>query len=59
MGDEIVVIDSAHCATPNINSDYTFFSFHPYKPICSSDGGMISTDDLESKNYFKNYRKFW
>tara|TARA_A100001515_G_scaffold125947_1_gene110964 strand:- start:4105 stop:5076 length:972 start_codon:yes stop_codon:yes gene_type:complete len=58
MGDEIVVIDSAHCVTPTMKSDYTFFSFHPYKPICSSDGGMISTDDLESKNYFTSYRNF-
>lgn len=58
IGDEIVITDSAHCATPTIKSDYTFFSFHPYKPICSSDGGMISTDDLESKNYFTSYRNF-
>ena len=46
LGDEIVVVDSAHCATPTLDADYAFFSFHPYKPICTSDGGMISTDEL-------------
>ena len=39
VGDEIVVVDSAHCATPTIESDFVFFSFHTYKPICTSDGG--------------------
>tara|TARA_R110002020_G_scaffold51776_2_gene146277 strand:- start:6185 stop:7129 length:945 start_codon:yes stop_codon:yes gene_type:complete len=57
-GDEIVVIDSAHCVTPIIKCDFSFFSFHPYKPICSSDGGMISTDDLKATEYFRNYRNF-
>ena len=55
---EIIIADSAHCVTPTIKSDFTFFSFHPYKPICSSDGGMISTDDLEATKYFQNYRNF-
>ena len=58
IGDEIIVVDSAHCVTPTIKSDYIFFSFHPYKPICSSDGGMISTDIEEANEYFKNYRNF-
>jgi dTDP-4-amino-4,6-dideoxygalactose transaminase len=58
VGDEIVVVDSAHCATPTIQSDFIFFSFHPYKPICTSDGGMISTDIKEAAEYFKNYRNF-
>ena len=57
-GDEIVVVDSAHCVTPTIKCDFSFFSFHPYKPICSSDGGMISTDDSEATEYFRNYRNF-
>ena len=57
-GDEIVIADSAHCVTPTIECDFSFFSFHPYKPICSSDGGMISTDDLEATEYFQNYRNF-
>ena len=58
MGDEIVVVDSAHCVTPTIKSDFIFFSFHPYKPICSSDGGMISTEDQEAAEWFGNYRNF-
>lgn len=58
FGDEIIVVDSAHCVTPAIKSDFIFFSFHPYKPICTSDGGMISTDMDEAANYFNNYRNF-
>ena len=58
VGDEIVVVDSAHCATPTIKSDFVFFSFHTYKPICTSDGGMISTDIEEADFYFKSYRNF-
>jgi len=58
VGDEIVVVDSAHCATPTIKSDFTFFSFHPYKPICSSDGGMISTDDQEASEWLQAYKNF-
>ena len=55
---EIVVADSAHCVTPTIKSDFTFFSFHATKPISSSDGGMISTDDLKASKYFQNYKNF-
>lgn len=58
IGDEIVVTDSAHCTTPTINSDFCFFSFHPYKAICTSDGGMISTNIKEASNYFASYRNF-
>lgn len=58
VGDEIIVVDSAHCPTPTICSDYIFFSFHPYKPICASDGGMISTDNEYASEYFKKYRNF-
>jgi len=58
IGDEVVVVDSAHCATPTVKSNFLFFSFHPYKPICSSDGGMISTDDEEASNFFNSYRNF-
>ena len=57
-GDEIVVVDSAHCVSPKIKSHFTFFSFHPYKPICSSDGGMISTDDGKASDFFRRYRNF-
>ena len=55
---EIIIADSAHCVTPTIKCDFSFFSFHPYKPICSSDGGMISTDDLDATEYFQNYKNF-
>lgn len=55
---EIIVVDSAHCVTPQIKSDFTFFSFHPYKPIAASDGGMISTDDESASEWFKSYRNF-
>lgn len=58
VGDEIVVVDSAHCVTPIINSDFIFFSFHPCKPICSSDGGMISTDNQEASEWFQSYKNF-
>lgn len=57
-GDEIVVVDSAHCATPTLKSDFTFFSFHPFKPIAASDGGMISTDDEHAALWFESYRNF-
>ena len=57
-GDETLVVDSAHCVTPKIKSDFTFFSFHPYKPICSSDGGMISTDCKKARDFFNCYRNF-
>ncbi len=56
--EEIIVIDSAHCVTPTIKSDFIFFSFHPYKPICTSDGGMISTNNPQADDYFRLYRNF-
>lgn len=55
---EVIVVDSAQCATPTIKSDFVFFSFHPCKPICTSDGGMISTNDSNADNYFRSYRNF-
>ena len=56
--DEIVVVDAAHCPTPTIESDFTFFSFHPVKPICSPDGGIIATDIDAAAQYFRAYRNF-
>ena len=58
LNDEIVVVDSAHCVTPTINSNFTFFSFHPFKPVACSDGGMISTNDQDSYDFFNLYRNF-
>jgi dTDP-4-amino-4,6-dideoxygalactose transaminase len=55
---EVIVVDSAHCVTPKIKCDFSFFSFHPLKPICSSDGGMLSTDDQEADSWFRRYRNF-
>jgi dTDP-4-amino-4,6-dideoxygalactose transaminase len=57
-GDEIVILDSAHCVTPRMLYDYAFFSFHPYKPICASDGGMISTNNKNAEQYFRSYKNF-
>lgn len=57
-GDEIVVIDAAHCPTPTIKYDFAFTSFHPTKPICSPDGGMIFTPNKEAADYFYSYRNF-
>lgn len=56
--DDMVVVDAAHCVTPTIKSDFTFFSFHPFKPIACSDGGMISTDNEDASNFFNLYRNF-
>lgn len=55
---EIIIADSAHCVTPTINSDFIFFSFHPYKPIAASDGGMISINCPKAADWFNNYRNF-
>jgi dTDP-4-amino-4,6-dideoxygalactose transaminase len=57
-GDEIVVIDAAHCPHPTIKCDFLFTSFHPTKPICSPDGGMLSTNVEEAARYFKSYKNF-
>jgi dTDP-4-amino-4,6-dideoxygalactose transaminase len=57
-GDEFIILDSAHCATPRSKSDVALFSFHPYKPITASDGGMISTDIEEIDQFARKYRNF-
>ena len=56
--DEIVVVDSAHCIEPTIESDYIFFSFHPIKPLTMSCGGLLATDDKEASDYIFSYRNF-
>jgi dTDP-4-amino-4,6-dideoxygalactose transaminase len=55
---EFIVLDSAHCSTPTMKSDVSLFSFHPYKPIAASDGGMLSTDFEEIAEYTRSYRNF-
>ena len=57
-GDEFIIMDSAHCAKPRAKSDVALFSFHPYKPIAASDGGMISTDIEEIDIFARKYRNF-
>ncbi len=58
LGDEIIVIDAAHCPTPTIKYNFAFFSFHPLKPIAMSDGGLIACDSEHAANYFTSYRNF-
>jgi len=55
---EFLIADSAHCSTPKIKCDVSLFSFHPYKPIAASDGGMISTDIEEIDEFARSYRNF-
>ena len=55
---DIIVVDSAHCIEPTIESDYIFFSFHPVKPLSMSSGGMLSTDDMGAYDYISKYRNF-
>jgi len=55
---DIVVVDSAHCIAPIIESDYTFFSFHPVKPVAMSSGGLLATDNKEANDYIRRYRNF-
>ena len=57
-GDEFIVLDSAHCSTPTMKSHVSLFSFHPYKPIAATDGGMLSTDVEEIDEYARSYRNF-
>jgi dTDP-4-amino-4,6-dideoxygalactose transaminase len=57
-GDEIIVVDSAHSINPNIESDFKLFAFYPTKPICMSQGGIISTNSVEAEAYCKKFRNF-
>tara|TARA_B100000287_G_scaffold240759_1_gene226307 strand:+ start:1635 stop:2702 length:1068 start_codon:yes stop_codon:yes gene_type:complete len=56
--DEIVVVDSAHCIQPTIESDFIFFSFHPIKPLAMSCGGLLATDGPIADEYIRSYRNF-
>jgi len=56
--DDILVVDSAHCIEPTIESDFIFFSFHPIKPLTMSCGGLLGTDDEEANEYIRRYRNF-
>lgn len=54
----ILVLDSAHCISPTMKYDYAFYSFHPVKPVCMSNGGLLSTDDKEASEYMYSCRNF-
>lgn len=54
----ILALDSAHCISPTLNYDYAFYSFHPVKPICMSNGGLLATDCSRSDNYMRLGRNF-
>ena len=53
-----LVLDSAHCISPKMGHDYAFYSFHPVKPICMSNGGLLATDDKKSAEYMFSGRNF-
>lgn len=54
----ILVLDSAHCINPTTEYDYAFYSFHPVKPVCMSNGGLLSTNDKEAAEYMYRGRNF-
>ena len=54
----ILILDSAHCISPTLNYDYAFYSFHPVKPICMSNGGLLATDHFDSAEYIRSGRNF-
>jgi len=54
----ILILDSAHCISPTLNYDYAFYSFHPVKPICMPNGGLLATEHHPSAEYFRRGRNF-
>jgi len=54
----VLALDSAHCISPTINYDYAFYSFHPVKPICMSNGGLLATDHDSAAEYLRSGRNF-
>ena len=54
----ILVLDSAHCISPKMDCDFSFFSFHPVKPICMSNGGLLATDNKFAADYMYRGRNF-
>ena len=55
---EIIVLDAAHCVTSTQKAHFTFYSFHPFKPVAASDGGLIATNNPHAVTYFEKYRNF-
>lgn len=56
--DTLLVLDSAHCISPTMEYDFAFYSFHPVKPICMSNGGLLSTDNREAAEFMYRGRNF-
>ena len=56
--DCILILDSAHCISPSIEYDYAFYSFHPVKPICMSNGGLLATSDKQAADFMYKGREF-
>ena len=56
--DCLLVLDSAHCISPSIEYDYAFYSFHPVKPICMSNGGLLATNDKHTADFMYKGRNF-
>lgn len=56
--DCILAVDSAHCVSPTMNYDYAFYSFHPVKPVCMSNGGVLATDNKSAAAYIHRARNF-
>ena len=54
----ILVLDSAHCISPTMGYDYAFYSFHPVKPICMSNGGLLATNNQDASDYMFCGRNF-
>tara|TARA_Y100000287_G_scaffold175933_1_gene166104 strand:+ start:10889 stop:11965 length:1077 start_codon:yes stop_codon:yes gene_type:complete len=54
----IIILDSAHCISPLMKHDYAFYSFHPVKPVCMSNGGLLSTDCPAAAKYMFSGRNF-
>ena len=54
----IFILDSAHCLSPTMKHDYAFYSFHPVKPVCMSNGGLLATNHDPSDQYLRSGRNF-
>lgn len=60
LGDEIVVVDSAHCLTPKLEYDYAFLSFHPQKPLAMAQGGalLVHKNNWDQLMWFMRFKDF-
>jgi dTDP-4-amino-4,6-dideoxygalactose transaminase len=60
VGDEIVVVDSAHCLKPEVKFDYAFLSFHSQKPLAMAQGGalLLDSDNWDQLLWFMRFKDF-